>query len=80
MDGVPRFSESGPTGIPVGAVGAWAEPTVFTMQYDEVAGPNHLVIRGAFGADAMSVTLDFSDPAGYFPSQTVPGSVVDTCE
>lgn len=80
MDGVPRFSESGPTGIPVGVVGAWTEPSVFTMQYDEVAGPNHLVIRGAFEADAMSVALEFSDPAGHFPPQTVPGKLVDACD
>jgi hypothetical protein len=38
MDGAPRFSESGPTGSPVAVLGEWTEPTVFSMQYDEVAG------------------------------------------
>lgn len=28
MDGVPRFSESGPTGIPVGVTGAWTAQVV----------------------------------------------------
>lgn len=79
MDGVPRFSESGPTGIPIGVLGEWSEPTVFSMQYDEVAGPNHLRIRGDFGDSAETLELELTDPGDYFPAQTVPGSAASSC-
>lgn len=79
MDGVPRFSENGPTGIPVGVTGQWTAPIVFEMAYDEVAGPNHLRIRGDFGNDAASVTLRFTDPAGQFSPQVVPGTASLSC-
>lgn len=79
MDGVPKFSETGPRGIPIGALGEWTEDTVFSMQYDEVAGPSHLQIRGDFGASVESVELLFTDPSGYFGPQTVQGSSVDRC-
>ena len=80
MDGVPRFSETGPTGIPVGVLGEWTEPTVFSMQYDEVAGPNHLRIRGSFGEASESVELEFTDPGASFPAQTVPATSVANCD
>jgi hypothetical protein len=80
MDGVPRFSESGPTGIPVGVTGEWTAPAVFEMAYDEVAGPNHLRIRGEFPPDGEGVTLLFTDPAGGFPTQIIPGSAARTCD
>jgi CubicO group peptidase (beta-lactamase class C family) len=79
MDGVPRFSDTGPRGIPIGALGEWTEDTVFSMHYDEVAGPSHLRIRGDFGASAESVELEFTDPSGYFGLQTVQGSSVASC-
>ena len=79
MDGVPRFSESGPTGIPVGVLGEWTEPTLFAMNYDEVSGPNHLQILGSFADGAESVLLEFTDPGEYFPAQTVPASSVANC-
>lgn len=79
MDGVPRFLEAGPTGIPVGVIGEWTEPTVFSMQYDEVAGTNHLQIRGDFEGSAESVIVGFSDPGESFPPQTVQGSAVASC-
>jgi len=80
MDGVPRFSETGPTGIAVGVLGEWIEPVVFSMQYDEVAGPNHLRIRGDFAGDAETVELEFSDPGQYFPLQTVQGTAASSCQ
>lgn len=80
MDGVPRFSDTGPTGIPVGVLGEWSEPSVFAMQYDEVAGPNHLRIRGDFGDSAETVALEFTDPGEYFPAQTVQGSTAPSCD
>jgi hypothetical protein len=79
MDGVPRFSETGPTGIPIGVLGAWIEPSVFSMDYDEVSGPNHLRIRCDFAESAESVELGLTDPGGYFPPQTVRGAAVDAC-
>jgi CubicO group peptidase (beta-lactamase class C family) len=80
MDGVPRFSESGPSGIPIGVTGEWTEPTVFSMHYDEVAGPNHLEIRGDFEDNAEHVDLEFTDPGGYFPPQAVRGAAVASCD
>lgn len=79
MDGVPRFAETGPIGIAIGVLGQWTEPTVFSMEYDEVGGPNHLRIRGDFGASAESVSLAFSDPGEYFPPQLVQGASVSSC-
>jgi CubicO group peptidase (beta-lactamase class C family) len=79
MDGVPRFSETGPTGIPIGVVGEWTEPSVFSMHYDEVSGPNHLRIRCDFGESAESIELGLTDPGEYFPPETVQGSAVDAC-
>ena len=79
MDGVPRFSQVGPRGIPIGALGEWTADTVFSMHYDEVAGPSHLRIEGDFGASADSVQLEFTDPSGYFGAQTVQGSAVASC-
>ena len=64
---------------PVGVTSQWTAPIVFEMAYDEVAGPTHLHIRGDFGSDADSVTLLFSDPAGQFPPQVVPGVAVTSC-
>ena len=80
MDAVPRFSETGPRGIPIGALGQWSTPTVFSMSYDEVAGPSHLRIRGDFGTNAETVELELTDPSGYFAPQTVPASVVAPCD
>ena len=79
MDGVPRFSETGPTGIAIGVLGQWTEPTVFSMEYDELGGPNHLRIRGDFGASAESVELEFTDPGEYFPQQLVQGASATSC-
>lgn len=79
MDGVPRFSDAGPTGIPVGVLGEWTEPTVFSVEYDELGGSNHLRIRGEFSENAESVELEFTDPGEYFPAQTVSGSSVPSC-
>lgn len=79
MDGVPRFAETGPIGIAIGVLGQWTEPTVFSMEYDEVGGPNHLRIRGDFGGSAESVSLAFSDPGEYFPPQLVRGASVSSC-
>ena len=59
--------------------GRWTAPIVFEMAYDEVAGPNHLHIRGDFGSDADSVTLLFTDPAGHFLPQVVPGTASLSC-
>jgi hypothetical protein len=79
MDGVPRFSETGPRGIPIGSLGQWSTPTIFSMNYDEVAGPSHLQIRGDFGTSAETVELEFTDPSGYFAQLTVPASVAAMC-
>jgi hypothetical protein len=79
MDGVPRFSESWPTGIPVGILGEWSEPSVFSMHIDEVAGTKQLRIRGDFGGSAESVELEFADANESFPRQTVQGSSVAGC-
>jgi CubicO group peptidase (beta-lactamase class C family) len=79
MDGVPRFSESGPTGIPIGVLGEWTEPTIFGMAYDEVGGPNHRRIRGDFAGGPERVELEFSDPGGYEPTQTIPAVSVTAC-
>ena len=79
MDGVPRFSESGPTGIPVGILGEWTSPSVFSMAYDELGGSIHLRIQGAFDASAESVQLEFSDPGEYRPTQTVQAASVPAC-
>lgn len=79
MDGIPRFLENGPTEIPVGVLGAWTEPTVFSMSYDEVGGTNHLRIRGVFDEGAQSAALEFSDPGEYFPPQTFQATSVDQC-
>ncbi len=80
MDGVPRFSQSGPTGIPVGVSGAWTAATVFEMAYDEIAGPNHLLIRAEFETDAERLTLLFTDPAGHFAPQLVAGQAAESCQ
>ena len=64
---------------PVGVTSQWTAPIVFEMAYDEVAGPTHLHIRGDFGSDADSVTLLFTDPAGHFLPQEVPGTASLPC-
>ena len=79
MDGVPRFSESSPTGIPVGLVGEWTASDVFLLLYDEVAGPNHLRIEVTVEAGADEIEVQFSDPGRYFPTTTVSGTVSDAC-
>jgi len=79
MDGVPRFSPTGPTGVPVGVLGEWIERTVFAIQYNDVAGPNHLGLRAEFAESADSVELELTDPGELFPPQTVPGTYATTC-
>jgi CubicO group peptidase (beta-lactamase class C family) len=76
MDGVPRFSETGPTDIPVGVTGAWVEPDAFLLRYDEVAGPNHFVLRADF---AGGLLLEVSDPTDYFPALLLRGDQVPAC-
>ena len=73
MDGVARFSETGPTGISVGIVGAWSAPYVFSMQYDEIAGPNHLRIQGVFAENALDVEVELIPLDEGIPSQVVQG-------
>lgn len=80
MDGVPRFAEGGPTGIPVGILGEWTAPNIFSMDYDEVGGSNHLRIRGDFDASPESVQLEFSDPGEYRPTQTISALAVTACD
>lgn len=80
MDGVPRFSETGPVGIPVGMVGDWAESDVFLLQYDEVSGPTYLEIRVDFDGSADSLQIEFTDPSGYYPQVAVAGSLVEACD
>jgi CubicO group peptidase (beta-lactamase class C family) len=79
MDGVPRFLATGPTGSPVGVLGEWTEPSVFSMDYDEVGGSIHLRIVGDFADSPESVQLEFSDLRGSLPTQTIPASSVATC-
>jgi len=49
------------------------------MAYDEVGGPNHRRIRGDFDGGPESVELEFSDPGGYEPTQTIPAVSVTAC-
>lgn len=79
MDGVPRFLVTGPNGTPVGVLGEWTEPSVFSMDYDEVGGSIHLQIVGDFADSPESVQLEFSDLRGSLPTQTIPASSVATC-
>ena len=79
MDGLPRFSEQGPTATAPGVRGAWSEPTVFTIWYDEVAGPTHLQIRGDFGHDPQTAQLTFTDATAHFPVQSIPAVAVGEC-
>ncbi len=80
MDGIPRFSDDSPTGIPIGLVGEWVSEDVFLLYYDEVAGPNHLRVRVTVEGDASSIDVEFSDPGGYFPTTTVRGANVPSCD
>jgi hypothetical protein len=80
MDGVPRFSDDSPTGIPIGLIGEWTSQDVFLLHYDEVAGPNHLRVQVHVAEGAESIEVEFSDPGEYFPTTTVPGTVVAGCE
>jgi CubicO group peptidase (beta-lactamase class C family) len=80
MDGVPRFSESGLTGIPIGVLGEWTDSSIFEMALDEVGGPNYRRVRGDFDDTPESVELEFSDPGGYLPPQTVQAASVSACD
>jgi CubicO group peptidase (beta-lactamase class C family) len=81
MDGVPRFSDDSPTGFPIGLLGEWVSPDVFLLLYDEVAaGTNHLRIQVSVAEGADSIEVEFSDPGGSFPTTSVPGTVVQTCD
>ena len=79
MDGVPRFSETGPTGMPIGLTGRWTGPRVFELSYDEVAGPNHLLIQVDFTSDGTRAVLRFIDPTGHFRAQSLVGSAASKC-
>ena len=80
MDGVPRFSETGPTGIPIGVAGEWTEPPR-SSRWTTTSWPVQptFVFAGISEPVAESVELEFTDPGGYFPPQTVPGASVASC-
>lgn len=63
----------------------WFLLTVSGGEFDLPVGMDgvpryRLRIQGDFAADAQSVSLLFTDPAGYFPAQIVPGSAVSSCK
>ncbi len=70
LDGIYRFSTTGPSNLPTALKGQWANTNQFILDYNEVARINHFTFDMTFNRGKVNVQL--YDPTGYF-NETILG-------
>jgi CubicO group peptidase (beta-lactamase class C family) len=58
LDGRYGFASTGPSGLPIGAMGRWSSEREFALDVDTVANINRFIIRIEFGGEQIQVTVD----------------------
>jgi CubicO group peptidase (beta-lactamase class C family) len=58
LDGRYRFASTGPSGLPIGAMGRWSSEREFALDVNTVANINHFIIRIEFAGDRIQLTVD----------------------
>jgi hypothetical protein len=58
LDGRYGFASTGPSGLPIGAMGRWSSEREFALDVDTVANINRFMIRIEFGGEQIQVTVD----------------------
>jgi len=72
LNGVPRLSSGGPSGLPVAVTGAWERENTFFIEYNEVGNINTFRLRLRFTGDDVDVTL--SERSQVIPSARFRGT------
>ncbi|MCX2863725.1 serine hydrolase [Paucibacter sp. PLA-PC-4] len=72
LNGVPRLSSGGPSGLPVAVMGTWERENIFFIEYNEVGGINTYRLRLRFTGDDVDVTL--SERSQVIPSARFRGT------
>lgn len=72
LDGVPRLSPDGPSGLPVAVSGGWESDDTFIVEYNEVANINAYRFRLKFSGGDVEVAL--SERSRVIPSTRFHGS------
>jgi CubicO group peptidase (beta-lactamase class C family) len=72
LNGVPRLSSGGPSGLPVAVTGDWERENTFFIEYNEVGGINTYRLRLRFTGDDVDVTL--SERSQVIPSARFRGT------
>lgn len=75
LDGIPRLSPGGPSGMPVAVRGAWVSEQVFVLDYDEVGAINAYRLRLRFTGKDIEVVM--SERTGSVPDARFAGTAVD---
>jgi hypothetical protein len=71
LDGVYRFSNTGPGGQPLGARGRWRSPSTFELDIDMVANINRLIFAFTFDENGSSARVDVSEKSTAFAPFTL---------
>jgi hypothetical protein len=71
LDGRPRLSSTGPSGLAMAATGRWLSAREFLLDLDTVANINHFLIRMEFAGDQISLLID--ELTGELKGLEVPG-------
>lgn len=58
LDGRPRLSSNGPSGLPIAAKGEWVSPQEFVLDLDTIANINHFIIRMQFAEREVQLRID----------------------
>ncbi len=74
LDGVPRVSSGGPSGLDVAVAGTWERENTFFVEYNEVGSINTYRLRLRFTGDEVDVTL--SERSQVIPSARFRGTSV----
>lgn len=72
LNGVPRVSSGGPSGLPVALTGAWERENTFFIEYNEVGSINTYRLRLRFTGDDVDVSL--SERSQVIPSARFRGT------
>jgi CubicO group peptidase (beta-lactamase class C family) len=71
LDGVYRFSNTGPGGQPLGARGRWRSPSAFELDIDLVANVSRLIFTFNFDTNGTDARVDVSEKSTAFAPLTL---------
>jgi CubicO group peptidase (beta-lactamase class C family) len=71
LDGVYRFSNTGPGGQPLGARGRWRSPSTFELDIDMAANINRLIFAFTFDENGSTARVEVSEKSMAFAPFTL---------